>query len=159
MVGKVFNRLTVISYASSAKYGRKWLCQCSCGNTAEILTVNLNRGTESCGCIHKETVSKIRTKHGHNKSNIKVTPTYNTWHGMIQRCTNSNTRSYKNYGGRGITICPEWFDFKNFLTDMGIRPVGTTIDRINVDLGYVPGNCRWATPKEQAMNKRIRCNT
>ena len=94
-------------------------------------------------------------KHGHNapKSN-GVSPTYNTWHAMKKRCTNPNHKSYKYYGGRGISICERWNDFEKFLEDMGERPDGLTIERVNNDLDYNKENCVWATGSEQQRNKR-----
>jgi len=89
-------------------------------------------------------------KHGY-----RYTKTYKSWDCMIQRCLNSNSPNYSNYGGRGITICKEWInDFRNFLQDMGERPENTSIDRIDVDGNYNHDNCRWATPQEQEENKR-----
>ena len=94
------------------------------------------------------------TKHGHSFRNGKPSPTYNSWHKMKQRCLNPNCLEYKNYGGRDIKVCERWMDFENFLEDMGERPEGLTLDRINNDGDYEPGNCRWATWKEQNQNRR-----
>jgi len=93
------------------------------------------------------------TKHGHNTKN-GTTATYLSWRGMIQRCTDPNFKQYKDYGGRGITVCQRWENFTNFLEDMGERPSRLTLDRIKNDKGYCKSNCRWATRKQQARNRQ-----
>ena len=96
-------------------------------------------------------------KHGHNLSKTgKPSPTYISWQGIKARCQNPNRSDYERYGGRDIKVCERWQDFENFLSDMGERPEGKTLDRINNDGDYEPGNCRWATPKEQRQNQRDR---
>jgi len=95
------------------------------------------------------------TKHGHRTSKV-TSPTYNTWHGMMNRCSNPKATGYKNYGGRGITVCEKWLDFRGFLKDMGEKPSGLTLDRIDNDKGYYKENCRWETWKNQHTNKRAR---
>lgn len=150
LVGRVYGRLTVIKRAGTDKSGHAiWHCTCSCGKGRKVSASNLKSGhTRSCGCYAKEVI----TKHAmHN------TPTYHSWRSMIQRCTNPNSKDYLNYGGRGITVCPEWLgSFERFLADMGKRPnKRKTLDRIDVNKGYCKDNCRWATAKTQAQNKRM----
>ena len=150
MVGKRFSNLVVIERAGGEN-GAKWLCQCDCGNTKVISGNVLRQGsTKSCGCVRKQNNQGF--KHGHCSSGIS--PTYNSWAAMHGRCKYPKTRSYEHYGGRGISVCERWGDFANFLEDMGERPVGTSLDRIDADGNYEPGNCRWATDAEQRANRR-----
>lgn len=129
------------------------LAKCVCGDIKEYYFKNLKYGiSKSCGC---HAWDNVHIKHGHTRHNT-ATSTYRIWHGMINRCTNPHYKKYKNYGGRGISVCERWYDFANFLTDMGERPGNLELDRINPNGNYEPSNCRWITHKEQCRNK---CNT
>jgi len=118
------------------------------------LGANLVKGfTRSCGCLKLEQTVERSTKHGHAKRK-KKDPTYQSWCSMLNRCRNTKTPKYKRYGGAGVTVDPEWYSYKKFLKDMGPRPIGTTLDRINPYGNYEKKNCRWATPIVQAFNQR-----
>lgn len=150
--GGVFGRLTVLSRIpnEAGKYRMRWNCICACGNYTKTLGELLRSGKSvSCGCFHKERNREISTTHG--KSRTKI---YFTWRSMLARCENPKNSSYPQYGGRGISVCPEWHRFETFMSDMGSKPAGCSIDRINNAEGYSKQNCRWATAKEQAANRR-----
>ncbi len=152
LTGQRFRRLVVVHREGHNRWGSiKWLCQCDCGNTSVVRADSLKTGnTSSCGCNRKGVTVKRSTTHG-----MSYTKEYITWDNMKQRCTNSKRKDYKNYGGRGITICKEWqASFEAFYRDMGDKPKGLTLDRINVNGDYTPGNCRWATQSEQCLNQR-----
>ena len=152
LIGQKFGRLTVISYAGTGANRRaRWNCTCDCGGEAIIEGKNLLKGlTQSCGCIKKENMAKLNSSHGMSKS-----ATYASYRSMLSRCYNKNQDCYDKYGAIGKVVCERWRDsFDNFLADMGERERGKTLDRINPFGNYSPENCRWATAKEQGINKR-----
>jgi hypothetical protein len=154
ITGKIFGRWTVLKRAANTKQGQaQWYCRCECGNEKTLKSILIRRGiSRSCGCLKSEVVIARSTKHGHATNGIS--PTYHSWVGMIARCTNPRHTSYARYGGRGITVCKRWYNFANFLADMGEKPKDRSIERRNYNKNYEKANCYWATASEQASNKR-----
>jgi len=153
ILGQRFGRLIVTERAgSSVENKAMWKCICDCGGSIITTGKTLRRGeAKSCGCLKRE--SKPALRHGHSIG--KETPTYRTWSKMIWRCNTKTGKSWNLYGQRGIKVCDRWKLFENFLADMGERPDGMTLDRFPDQNGnYEPKNCRWATPKQQAQNRR-----
>jgi hypothetical protein len=162
-VPQTFGRLTTLGpkfRLPSGKTGRSashQVCRCECGKTTLVQVANLGK-TKSCGCFRSERITQLSYRHGHCSSLTRADG-YSSYQQMKERCLNPEHKSYHNYGGRGIRICDRWLDpqngLENFLQDMGGRPSQEySIERNCLDSDYCPENCRWATKKEQARNKR-----
>ena len=146
-----YNNWTVAQNEPITRDGRVYLlCQCECGATKEVIIKNLKSGqSKSCGCVGRKKTSERNQKHG-----LRFTRTWRIWQAMKNRCYNKNVPQYHNYGGRGISVCDAWRnDFMSFYNDVGEAPEGKSIDRIDNDGNYEPGNVRWSTAKEQGRNK------
>lgn len=154
IIGERYGRFTVLAVDYSLG-SRRWKCRCDCGEIRVLETGNIRSGnSRSCGCLNLELVTergRNNKKHGYRNK-----PIYHIWVSMRQRCQNPNAQAWRNYGGRGITVCKRWQKFENFFADMGDQPKGLDLDRINNDGNYEPSNCRWATRSQNIKNSRRR---
>lgn len=159
--GRVFGRLTVLTFVRMHGHLSVWRCRCECGVVKDVSRHNLiNGSTVSCGCFRRENCWAPGTyphvhgnaayRHGHASAR---TPEYRSWMKMRSRCHNPQNRMFAHYGGRGIRVCSRWDKFENFLKDMGPRQPKMTLDRKNVHGHYCKRNCRWATAREQAATR------
>lgn len=154
LAGQRFGRLTALSYAGQSAGGaQQWVCACQCGGQTTARAIDLRKGLKrSCGCLAAEGLRRLAAKN--RTHGMTGTATFTVWRSMHARCKNPKSKDYPNYGGRGIAVCERWDRFENFLADMGERPARLTLERSDNERGYEPGNCRWATIREQNLNTR-----
>lgn len=150
ITGERFGMLVAKAHEGDRRGQAMWRCVCDCGANCLKQLGNLRSGhTTSCGCKRATETATRKTRHG-----LYGTPTYKSWQSMLVRCTNKENHKYASYGGRGIQVCERWKSFENFLADMGARPRGSTLGRIDNDGNYDPANCEWQSAIAQGRNKR-----
>lgn len=158
LTGKKFGRLLVLCESledANDRHGIPWKCQCDCGAIVVVYTGALRSGgTKSCGCLRRQLAARLSFVHGHLTGG--QSRMYACWSDMLRRCENPKDKRYHLYGGRGIRVCPRWKQLKYFIEDMGQKPRGLTLERIDNDGDYCPKNCCWATQIAQCLNRRAR---
>lgn len=150
-IGDRFGKLTIRRTNGKDKYGKRlWKCKCDCGRFCDASSSALHLAKKkSCGCLRPERAAARQRTHG-----LSGSPSYITWQNMLNRCRNPKVKSFLDYGAAGISVCERWHNFHNFYLDMGQRPEGKSLDRIDPFGNYEPANCKWSTRSEQARNTR-----